>query len=163
MIERVRAILITPTGEALLIRRERPDTPVYWVLPGGQVEPTDTSHEDALRREIHEELAGTPEIHHLIQIINGRHDRQYIYLTSITDWSFPDRSGPEFTEAGRGTYQLDTIPLTTATLKQINLKPDALTKFLTTTLENHADLFTLPALPVPDTTAESSVTPGSPA
>jgi ADP-ribose pyrophosphatase YjhB (NUDIX family) len=143
MKERVRAVLVTPNHEVLLIRRERPDTPVYWVLPGGGVEPTDASHEDALRREIHEELAGAVEIHGLIQIVHGADDRQYIYLGRITHWSFPDRSGPEFAEAGRGSYDLDAVPLTADALKAINLKPDAVAELLFATLNDHRDLFTL--------------------
>ncbi|RSM34881.1 NUDIX hydrolase, partial [Actinoplanes sp. ATCC 53533] len=55
MKDRVRAVLVTPNDKVLLIRRERPHTPVYWVLPGGGVESTDASREDALRREVHEE------------------------------------------------------------------------------------------------------------
>lgn len=139
----VRAVLITPNREVLLIRRERPDTPVYWVLPGGGVEPADASREDALRREVHEELAGVPEIHGLIQIIDGADDRQYIYLAGITSWSFPDRSGPEFTQAGHGSYDLDTVPLTADALKALNLKPDAVAELLVATLNDHGDLFAL--------------------
>lgn len=143
MIERVRAVLVTPAGEILLIRRQRPGIPPYWVLPGGHVEPTDTSREDALCREIHEELAGIPDIHRLIQIIDGTDDRQYIYLARITDWSFPDRSGPEFTDPGRGSYHLDQIPLTAETLTSITLKPDVLTHLL---VETPDTLFALPDL-----------------
>ncbi len=35
MIERVRAVLVTPDGCLLAIRRDRPDRATYWVLPGG--------------------------------------------------------------------------------------------------------------------------------
>ena len=52
MNERVRAVLITPRAELLAIRRDRLDTPTYRVLAGGHVEPTDSSLEDALIREI---------------------------------------------------------------------------------------------------------------
>jgi ADP-ribose pyrophosphatase YjhB (NUDIX family) len=146
MIERVRAVLVTPHDELLLIRREKPDTPVYWVTPGGHVEPTDASREDALRREVQEELAGTAHIEKLIQITDGNSDRQYIYLARIDAWSFPDRSGPEFTETGRGTYALDAVPMTTAGLDSVTLKPDALTLFLNAALVEHASLFALPDL-----------------
>lgn len=147
MIERVRAVLVTPNDELLLIRREKPGEPVYWVTPGGHVEPSDASREDALRREVHEELAATADIVKLIQIIDGDNDRQYIYLARIETWSFPDRSGPEFSEPGRGIYAIDTIPLTTAGLGTIALKPDALAVFLTGALVEHHGLFALPDLP----------------
>jgi ADP-ribose pyrophosphatase YjhB (NUDIX family) len=146
MIERVRAVLVTPRDELLFIRREKPDTPVYWVAAGGHVEPTDASREDALHREVHEELAGTPDIEKLIQIIDGDTDRQYIYLARIAAWSFPDRSGPEFSDTGRGVYALDAVPMTTAALGRIALKPDALATFLSAALVESASLFALPDL-----------------
>jgi ADP-ribose pyrophosphatase YjhB (NUDIX family) len=146
MIERVRAVLVTPTDEILLIRRERPGVPTYWVLPGGHVEPADANREDALRREVHEELAGTPEIHSLIQVIDGPDDRQYIYLAHIANWSFPDRSGPEFLEGGRGSYDLDTVPIAAEALAAVNLKPDPLARLLAKVLDEPGDLFALPDL-----------------
>lgn len=149
MIERVRAVLVTPRDELLFIRRERPDAPIYWVASGGHVEPTDASHEDALRREVREELAGTPDVAKLIQVIEGATDRQYIYLARIEDWSFPDRSGPELTQVGRGVYALDAIPMTTAALAGITLKPDALAAFLSAALAELPSLFALPDLRLP--------------
>lgn len=143
MKDRVRAVLVTPTDEVLLIRRERPNTPVYWVLPGGGVEPTDASHEDALRREVHEEVAGLPEIHGLIDIVESADDRQFIYLARITGWSFSDRSGPEFHEAGSSAYHLDIVPLTKEALGAVNLKPDAVTDLLLAALASNGDLFAL--------------------
>jgi 8-oxo-dGTP pyrophosphatase MutT (NUDIX family) len=146
MIERVRAVLITPDNDLLLIRRERPDTPTYWVLPGGHVEPTDASLEDAVRREVQEELAGTPQIHSLIHIFDGTEDRQRIYLGRITEWSFPDRTGPEFTQADRGRYELDTVPASADALAAINLRPDQVAQLLIDALRSGGDLFTLPDL-----------------
>ena len=35
MTNRVRALLITPQGDLITIRRDRPDQDPYWVLPGG--------------------------------------------------------------------------------------------------------------------------------
>lgn len=58
MIERVRAVLVTPDNCLLAIRRDRPDRATYWVLPGGHVDPEDQNIEAALSREISEEIAG---------------------------------------------------------------------------------------------------------
>jgi 8-oxo-dGTP pyrophosphatase MutT (NUDIX family) len=49
MLERVRAILITPAGTMLAIRRTRPGQAVYWVLPGGHVDPGDADTEAGTR------------------------------------------------------------------------------------------------------------------
>ena len=67
MIERVRAVLVTPDGCLLAIRRDRPGRATYWVLPGGHVDPGDQSLEAALSREISEEIAGEAEITSLVQ------------------------------------------------------------------------------------------------
>ena len=57
MIERVRAVLVTPDGCLLAIRRDRPGRVTYCVLPGGHVDPGGRSLEAALSREISEEIA----------------------------------------------------------------------------------------------------------
>lgn len=127
MIERVRTILVTDDERLLVIKRTRPGTPTYWVLPGGHVEPGDADLEAALHRELHEELAGGAAIHALVQILDGEDgsDRQYFYLARIRAWRFEDHTGPEFTDQDptRGTYELDQIPLTTDALAAIDLKP----------------------------------------
>ena len=58
MIERVRAVLVTPDNCLLAIRRDRPDRATYWVLPGGHVDPEDQNIEAALSREISEDREG---------------------------------------------------------------------------------------------------------
>lgn len=124
MIERVRAVLVTPAGTLLLIKRVRPGMPPYWVFPGGGVEPTDDTLEAALHREIQEELAGHATIVKPIHVIERDGEREHFYLATIDGWSFDDRSGPEFSEAGRGEYYLDEVPLTVEAIDDLNLKPD---------------------------------------
>jgi len=51
----VRAIIVTPDGELLLIRVRSPQGAVFWITPGGGIE-ADESPEAALRRELGEEL-----------------------------------------------------------------------------------------------------------
>jgi ADP-ribose pyrophosphatase YjhB (NUDIX family) len=99
MIERVRAILVTDDERLLVIKRTRPGTPTYWVLPGGHVEPGDADLEAALHRELHEELAGDAAIHALVQILDGEDgsDRQYFYLRAFVPGdsrTAPARSSP---------------------------------------------------------------------
>src|SRR5690242_19582452 len=107
---RVRAVLITPTGTTLLMKRIRPQIDPYWVLVGGQVEDTDPDHEAALLREIREEIAGKASILRLFhQTTNGSGETEYIYLARIEKWNFADRTGPEFERDDRGAYVLDEI------------------------------------------------------
>lgn len=50
------------------------------------------------------------------------------------------------TQVGRGVYALDAIPMTTAALAGITLKPDALAAFLSAALAELPSLFALPDL-----------------
>jgi len=145
VIERVRAVLVTESGKALLIKRIRPGMHPYWVLPGGHVDPDDPSLEAALSREIREELAGEPEVLSLLHIHQSEDERQLFYLGRIRRWSFADRTGLEFREDGRGEYVLEEVPLTLDALGTIDLKPDQIAAFLRSAIER-GDLWTLPDL-----------------
>ncbi len=144
---RVRALLITPDGDLLTIRRTRPGQEPYWVLPGGGVE-CGESQETALARELREEIAATGDIHSLVLTLDQDGDIQHFYLARARSWSADPahRSGPEFNDPARGEYQLQPIPLTTETLERLDLKPDALAQFLIRHLREGTDLFTLPDL-----------------
>ena len=141
-------MLVTPDGCLLAIRRDRPGRATYWVLPGGHVDPGDQSLEAALGREISEEIAGEADVTSLMQVLeSGSGDeRQYFYLGRITSWDFASRTGPEFDEPGRGTYQLEQIPLTVAGLGAVDLKPAAIAGLLSDAIASGRDLFTLPDL-----------------
>ncbi|MFE7563861.1 NUDIX domain-containing protein [Kitasatospora sp. NPDC057500] len=123
MQHRVRAVLLTPNDTVLLIKRIRPGVDPYWVIVGGKVEPTDAGPEDALLREVREEIAGKAEIVGLLHTVEGDGERQDFYLATVEEWSFEDRSGPEFSQEGRGEYLLEEIPLTTGALATVNLLP----------------------------------------
>ena len=148
MIERVRAVLVTPDGCLLAIRRDRPDRATYWVLPGGHVDPGNQGLEIALSREIREEIAGEADITSLLQVLDSGSgdERQYFYLGRIASWDFAARTGPEFSEPGGDTYQLEQIPLTAAGLGTIDLKPAAIAGLLRNAVAAGRDLFTLPDL-----------------
>jgi ADP-ribose pyrophosphatase YjhB (NUDIX family) len=147
MTNRVRALLITPDGGLLTIRRVRPGQDPYWVLPGGGAE-DGKNLEAELARELREELAATADIHSLLLILDCGGDRQYFYLARAHSWSASpaDRSGPEFTDPARGEYHLQLIPLTAKAVDEIDLKPDALAQFLLSHLREATDLFVLPDL-----------------
>jgi ADP-ribose pyrophosphatase YjhB (NUDIX family) len=118
------------------------------VLPGGHVDPDDQSLEAALSREISEEIGGEAIITSLLQVLDPGpgNERQYFYLGRITSWDFAARTGPEFSEPGRGNYQLQQIPLTADGLGAIDLKPAAVAGLLRDAIGAGRDLFTLPDL-----------------
>lgn len=145
MSERVRAVLISDSGKVLLIKRIRPATDPYWVLPGGHADPGDSSLEAALSREIREELGGKVEVLSLLHIQQSENERQFFYLGRIRRWSFARRSGPEFSEAGRGEYVPEEIPLTPEALRMIDIRPEQIATFLRGAVER-GDLLTLPEL-----------------
>jgi ADP-ribose pyrophosphatase YjhB (NUDIX family) len=147
MTNRVRALLITPQGDLLTIRRVRPDQDPYWVLPGGAVEDGENL-ETALARELREELAATADIRSLIYILDHGGDRQFFYLTRALSWSTSpaDRSGPEFADPTRGHYHAELVPLTPEALEKIELKPDALAQSLLSHLREGTALSDLPDL-----------------
>ncbi|GAB7181776.1 hypothetical protein ATKI12_1607 [Kitasatospora sp. Ki12] len=123
MQHRVRAVLLTSNDTMLLIKRIRPGIDPYWVIVGGKIEPTDASPEEALLREVREEIAGEAEIVSLLHTIETDDERQDFYLATIEKWNFEDRTGPEFSQEGRGEYILEEIPLTTDALDTVNLLP----------------------------------------
>ncbi|WP_220182952.1 NUDIX domain-containing protein [Sphaerisporangium album] len=126
----MRAILITPSGALLTIKRVRPGVEPYWVLPGGGVEPTDASLEAALTREIREELAGDAVVHALVQINERGDEREYFYLARIAHWDSGRRTGPEFADRARGEYIIETSPLTAECIARIALKPASIAELI---------------------------------
>ncbi|RGD61823.1 NUDIX domain-containing protein [Kitasatospora xanthocidica] len=123
MQHRVRAVLLTPNDTMLLIKRIRPGIAPYWVIVGGKIEPSDAGPEEALLREVREEIASEAEIAGLLHTIQTDDERQDFYLATVDKWSFEDRTGPEFSQEGRGEYLLEEIPLTTEALDAVNLLP----------------------------------------
>ncbi|WP_327067887.1 NUDIX hydrolase [Kitasatospora sp. NBC_01302] len=135
MLRRVRAVLVTPNNTTLLIKRIRPGIAPYWVIVGGKVDPTDASPEDALLREVREEIAGDARIVSLLHTIETDDERQDFYLATIESWNFEDRTGPEFSQEGRGEYLLEEIPLTTTALDAVNLLPGEFATMLREAIE----------------------------
>lgn len=140
MIERVRAVLLTPSGGLLLMRRTWPGATAYWVFPGGHVEPEDPGLRAALIREVREETGGEPEIIGLLQVLADEHERQYFYLARIQTWSDADRTGPEFDDPDHGEYRLEEVALTREALDPLRIMPPEIADFLRDAVAARADL-----------------------
>jgi ADP-ribose pyrophosphatase YjhB (NUDIX family) len=143
VIECVRAVLITPSGALLLMRRTWPGAAPYWVFPGGHVEADDPGLTAALVREVKEETGGQPQIDGLLQVLADEHQREYFYLARITSWSEADRTGPEFDDPDRGEYRLDEVPLSGPALNAMSLEPQEIADLVRDAAATGTDLATL--------------------
>ncbi|MHC5902631.1 NUDIX domain-containing protein [Streptomyces sp. S6] len=123
MRHRVRAVLLTPTNTLLLMRRIRPGVEPYSVVVGGKVEATDAGPEAAVLREVHEETGGEATVVRLFHTLETDGERQDFYLATIEEWDFEARTGPEFSQEGRGEYLLQELPLTVEAIGGANLMP----------------------------------------
>ncbi|RFS81140.1 NUDIX hydrolase [Actinomadura spongiicola] len=134
----VRALLLD--GDALvLLRRTRPDRPVYWTTPGGKIEPTDASPEAALRRELDEELGATAGPVRQVFACGEQTPELFrlntFYVCRLVSMDLSRRHGPEFDDPTKGRYDVDHVPCTAATLAPIALIPETLAAYL----QDHAE------------------------
>jgi 8-oxo-dGTP pyrophosphatase MutT (NUDIX family) len=142
MIERVRAVLVTPDEGLLLIRRTWPGATPYWVFPGGHVEPSDPDLRAALVREVREEVGTDPHITGLLWVLADEYQRQHFYLGRIQTWSEVDRTGPEFEDPNLGEFRLEEIPLTAEALA-ISIEPEDIAALLYGAVANGTNLAAL--------------------
>ncbi|MCX5303019.1 NUDIX hydrolase [Streptomyces sp. NBC_00160] len=133
-----RAILLDG-DELVLIKRTRPGRDPYWVAVGGGVEASDPSIEDALHREVFEELGGKlsrAELVHLItDVLEDGVGVQHIFAARLERMDIEARTGAEFDMAERGGYEVVHVPFTAAAIRQLNLMPPALAAFATGNIE----------------------------
>jgi 8-oxo-dGTP pyrophosphatase MutT (NUDIX family) len=129
-----RAILLDG-DELLLIKRTRPGSSTYWVTIGGGCEAQDASLEHTLAREAAEEAGA---VINLVQQVLALTDRlpdgaiavQHIFLATLVEIDPRRRSGAEFTQPERGTYELVRVAFTGENLAAIDLRPAALAAYL---------------------------------
>lgn len=141
VVQRVRALLITPAGRLLAIRRTKPHQAIYWVLPGGSIEASDESLEAAAHREICEETGGHADLHRLVHIATVAGGSHAIFLGRIQQWDPALRSGPELHKPDGGLYDLEELDLDPATLSDGRLWPVPTAAWLAGILRTGADLF----------------------
>lgn len=143
-----RAILLDG-GELVLIKRTRPGQDPYWVTVGGGVEPEDATVEDALRREVFEELGGTvgdvQQVYVLTELKEGGISVHHFFLASLADMDLTARTGSEFKQAERGGYEVVRVPFTAEGVGAVQLMPSELADYLSTNTEGLLSLLLKPA------------------
>ncbi|GAA1081415.1 NUDIX domain-containing protein [Nocardiopsis metallicus] len=139
-----RALLFDRDRRLVFIKRTEPGQEPYWVSVGGGLETEDADAEAALHREVCEELGG--KIDGVRQVLLITDDflegvsLQHIFLARLVSMDLSRRTGAEFTEPGRGTYEVATVPATREAIAGIRLLPPSLAEFA------QANIHGLPAL-----------------
>ena len=131
-----RAVLLDGS-DLLLIKRTRPGQAPYWVTIGGGTEPEDASLEDAVRREVLEEIGA--QIQNVAQILILRDvvedgiAVQHVFLAELAPVELVNPTGTELSIPSRGGYELVRVPFTAEGIAGIDLKPAALADYLSST------------------------------
>ncbi|OJU39442.1 MAG: hypothetical protein BGN97_06420 [Microbacterium sp. 69-10] len=125
----MRAALTDADGRHVLIKRTRPGQEPYWTAPGGGVALSDASPEDALLRELREELGAEAEIGPVLfeRAIDGIRSERF-YRARLISMEQSARSGPEFDDLERGTYDIEAV--TDDDLDALDLRPAELKDLL---------------------------------
>ncbi|GGU68817.1 hypothetical protein GCM10010211_37790 [Streptomyces albospinus] len=134
-----RAILLDG-DELVLIKRTKPGKEPYWVSVGGGVEEEDPTIEDALHREVFEELGGKldrAELVHLItdDLADGGIGVQHIFAARLASMNLSARTGTEFSKPERGEYEVVRVPFTAEAVRGLKLMPPELSEFISANTE----------------------------
>jgi ADP-ribose pyrophosphatase YjhB (NUDIX family) len=129
-----RAILLDDEGRLVLLRRTRPGQAPYWTTAGGGVEDSDGSAEAAMYRELKEELGaeatGASQV--LLFSFPARDGLAiaHFFVARLVRMDISARSGPEFADPARGTYDPDAFDLLGEELEGIDLRPPEVKQFI---------------------------------
>jgi ADP-ribose pyrophosphatase YjhB (NUDIX family) len=139
VIKRVRAILLTSGKSVMFIKRVKPNTPPYWVAPGGGVEDIDETLLDTLHRELHEELGARVEVLKPAFVLEhnmaGKQLEEHFFICRLIDYDLTLREGPEFKDPKRGEFLPDEVPLVASELNNIHIKTPELADWLLQNLQ----------------------------
>ncbi|MDT0157190.1 NUDIX domain-containing protein [Microbacterium sp. ARD32] len=107
---RVRAVLTDADGRCVLIKRTRPGHRPYWTAPGGGVELADATAEDALRRELREELGAEASVGPVLfeRQIDGIRSEAF-YRARLISMDLQLLDGPELGDPARGNYDVEFV------------------------------------------------------
>jgi len=106
------AAIVIHGNEIALIKRHR-EGRLYYVFPGGQLEDRE-SPEQAVVREVEEELGLKVEVERLLVRMTHHGKIQFYFLTRITGGKFGTGAGPEMKglyPPERGSYRAVWMPL----------------------------------------------------
>lgn len=130
----VRGVLLDSDDHLVLFRRTVPGRDVYWSVPGGHVEPEDTSLEHTLRRELFEELGATVTgITPLVTLTypwQGAAKTQHVYGCRLVTMDEALRHGPEFDDPSRGLYEVVRLPPRPSEITTRHVIPEAVAGYL---------------------------------
>lgn len=128
-----RAVLLD--GDHLLfLRRGWPGLVTYFTTVGGGVEPTDASVEEALRREVLEEIGGTvgpvAEVLTLTDTAGPTTVVEHYYLGRLLALDPARRSGPELDDPDLGDFDPVLVALDPAAVAGPRLQPPELARYV---------------------------------
>lgn len=115
-------VFVVDGGDLVVLRRKRPDrAEPYHAIPGGGVEESDASVEDAMRREVMEELGAVVGSAQQVFVVTGRdwerrRTMQHYFLANLLSIDFERRIGEEHHDASRGVFAEARVPFTVAAI-----------------------------------------------
>lgn len=129
-----RVILFDDEGRLVLIKRTRPGQAPYWTTAGGGVEDADASVEDAMRRELFEELGATAAAASQVFLVSSASPAgiavQHFFVARMTGMDVAARTGQELLDPARGSYDPDRVDVRDGGLAAIDLRPPELKCFI---------------------------------
>jgi len=129
-----RAVLIDDEGRLVLIKRTRPGQVPYWTTAGGGVEDSDASVEAALHRELAEELGAKATAAARVFLFSDTRGRgitvAHFFVARLVSLDVTARTGPEFADPDRGTYDPDRVDLRGNALESVDLRPPEVKAFI---------------------------------
>ncbi|MCS7478301.1 NUDIX domain-containing protein [Umezawaea endophytica] len=133
----VRAVLIDDQDRLVLVRRTKPDRPVYWTTAGGGVEPEDVDRRATAAREVLEEVGATAVIGEQVFLTSDPTAEglriAHFHLARLLTIDPDARTGAEHGDPTRGGFETDVIALTA--VSEIDLRPPELRDFLVANAE----------------------------
>ena len=122
-------MILIKKGKIALIERHRSGQH-YFILPGGQVEDSESLRE-ALVREAKEELGLDVRAGELVAVVSFHDKPQYYYTVEVTGGEFGNGNGPEMLglyPPENGSYEAIWMPV--KKLRHIDLRPSPLIKLI---------------------------------